>query len=198
MERKKPKPDEGCSERRDHDLPQRKKFLCALRTQGMTPDLPIFQIELECLGKVSSSEVVAMMEAAESRPGNDLQCLLCSFHARSACWSFLVQPEVCPVVMIVAEVFVHKALEMALVENEDHVIEQVPAAVPDESLGHAVLPGTLKTGRLGSMLKFLITSTTSTLSSCCGQRSDTSARSHREMPHAIAGLPRHWLDVWWR
>ncbi len=114
----------------------------------MTPDLPIFQIELECLGKVSSSEVVAMMEAAESRPGNDLQCLLCSFHARSACWSFLVQPEVCPVVMIVAEVFVHKALEMALVEN-DHVIEQVPAAVPDESLGHAVLPGTLKTGPLG-------------------------------------------------
>ena len=47
------------------------------------------------------------MEAAEPWHGNDLRCFLCSFRRRPACRGFLVQPEVRPVVMIVAKVDVY-------------------------------------------------------------------------------------------
>jgi len=46
-----------------------------------------------------------------------------------------------PVVMVVADVLGHEALEMPLIEHDD-MIEQVSAAVADEALGDAVLPGT--------------------------------------------------------
>jgi hypothetical protein len=48
---------------------------------------------------------------------------------------------------MVADVFVHQALEMALVLY-DHVIEQFAAAAADESLGDAVLPRTLEADSL--------------------------------------------------
>jgi hypothetical protein len=44
------------------------------------------------------------------------------------------------VVMIVANVLVHQAFQMALVEH-NHMIEQITTAGADPAFGHAVLPG---------------------------------------------------------
>jgi hypothetical protein len=62
-----------------------------------------------------------------------------SSNGLTSCRGLLFQPEVRPVVVVVADVLDHQALEMPLVEH-DEVIEQVPAAVADEALGDAVLP----------------------------------------------------------
>jgi hypothetical protein len=45
----------------------------------------------------------------------------------------------CPVVVVVANVFGHEPFQVALVEH-NNVIEQVAAAGADESFGNAVLP----------------------------------------------------------
>ena len=42
--------------------------------------------------------------------------------------------------MIVANVLVHQAFQMALVEH-DHVVKQITTASADPTFGHAVLPG---------------------------------------------------------
>jgi hypothetical protein len=52
-----------------------------------------------------------------------------------------------PVVVAVADVLSHEPLEMPLVEHDD-VIEQVPAATPDEAFRDSVLPRTSEAGRL--------------------------------------------------
>ena len=53
-----------------------------------------------------------------------------------------------PVFVVVVDVFVHEALEMVFVQN-DHVIEQIPAAGTDEAFRHTVLPRALEAGALG-------------------------------------------------
>ena len=53
-----------------------------------------------------------------------------------------------PVLVVIAEVFVHEALQMALMEN-NHMIEQVATTGADPALGHAVLPRTAEAGSLG-------------------------------------------------
>ena len=45
-----------------------------------------------------------------------------------------------PVLVVVANVLGHQAFQVALVENDD-MIEQIAAAVPDPALGHAIMPG---------------------------------------------------------
>ena len=50
-----------------------------------------------------------------------------------------------PVVVVVADVLGHEPLEMPFVEYDD-VIEQVPAATPDEAFRNTVLPWTSKAG----------------------------------------------------
>ena len=49
--------------------------------------------------------------------------------------------------MVIADVFVHEALQMALVEY-DHMVEQIPTAVADESFGNTVLPRASEAGSL--------------------------------------------------
>src|ERR1039458_7148669 len=58
------------------------------------------------------------------------------------------------VVVIITDVIIHKAFQMALVEH-DHMVEKVAAAVPNPALGDAVLPPTSKTGALGLYAKVL-------------------------------------------
>src|SRR5208282_5500902 len=53
-----------------------------------------------------------------------------------------------PVVMVIASILGHESLQVALVKH-DHMIEQIAAAVSNESLGHTVLPGTLEVGLFG-------------------------------------------------
>ena len=53
-----------------------------------------------------------------------------------------------PVIVVIADVLVHQALQVAFIEN-DHVIEQIPAAGSNEVLRHAVLPGALEASALG-------------------------------------------------
>src|ERR1017187_3219995 len=51
------------------------------------------------------------------------------------------------VVVIVADVIIHEASQMLLVQN-DHMIEKVAAAVADPALGDAVLPWASETRSL--------------------------------------------------
>ena len=53
----------------------------------------------------------------------------------------LLKPEMSPVLVIVADVIGHQALQMALVEH-DNVVEQIAAAAGNNAFGDAVLPGT--------------------------------------------------------
>jgi hypothetical protein len=84
-----------------------------------------------------------MMQAAESRKGNDPRIGNSAIRRNSAFRSFLFQAEVRSVAVIVADVLAQQAFQMKLVEH-DRMIKQVPSAASYESLGHAVLPGTLK------------------------------------------------------
>ena len=47
----------------------------------------------------------------------------------------------CAILEIVADVFVHQAFQMPLIEN-DHVVEQIPAAGTYPAFRNAVLPWT--------------------------------------------------------
>jgi hypothetical protein len=50
--------------------------------------------------------------------------------------------------MVVINVLVHEALQMALIDH-DHVIEQIASATADEALRDSVLPWALKACSLG-------------------------------------------------
>ena len=50
--------------------------------------------------------------------------------------------------MVIADVLVHQAFQMAFIES-DNVVEQIAAAVADPTLGDTVLPRTAETGSLG-------------------------------------------------
>src|ERR1700677_1173925 len=50
--------------------------------------------------------------------------------------------------MIVVDVFIHEAFQMPFIQN-DHMVEQVPAAASDPTLGNAILPRTPEAGALG-------------------------------------------------
>ena len=81
-----------------------------------------------------------MMQTGEPRHRNHLRIGQGSLRALPAGWSFLVQTEMSSVVMIVANVLVHQAFQMALV-GHNHVVEQITTASADPAFGHAVLPG---------------------------------------------------------
>ena len=52
----------------------------------------------------------------------------------------LTQSEMCPVFVVIAQVFIHEPFQMPLVEHDD-MVEQVPPTTLDESLCDSVLPG---------------------------------------------------------
>ena len=60
---------------------------------------------------------------------------------RSHLRSVLLQREMTAIPGVVSEVVPKKAPQMALIQDH-HMIQQLPPAAPDPSLGHAVLPGT--------------------------------------------------------
>ncbi len=93
----------------------------------------------------SGSLVVAMMQTTEPWRRDNFATRCRTFCWLPTCGSLFVQAEVRSILMIVANVVIHKPLEMALVDHDD-MIEQISAAVPDEALGHAVLPGTSNRG----------------------------------------------------
>jgi len=89
-----------------------------------------------------------MMQTAEPGHGYDLATgtgILC---CRTTGGRSLRQREMHPVIVIVADVIVHRALQMPFIEN-DHMVEQIAAAVAGPSFGNAVFPQTAEAGPLG-------------------------------------------------
>ena len=80
------------------------------------------------------------MQTAEPWHGNNFAACTRCLRRQPSCRSLFLQPEVRPVIMVIADVLVHQALQVAFIEN-DYVIEQIPAATANESLRHAILPG---------------------------------------------------------
>ena len=66
----------------------------------------------------------------------------------TACRRSLRQGKVSPVVVIITDVIIHQALQMALIEH-DHMVQQVPAAVADPAFRDTILPRTSETGPFG-------------------------------------------------
>jgi hypothetical protein len=77
--------------------------------------------------EASSGEVVSMMQTAEPRHGNHLRTDRRSPRGLPAGWSFLVQTEMSSVVMMIGNVLVHQAFQMALVKH-NHVVKQITTA----------------------------------------------------------------------
>ena len=88
-----------------------------------------------------------MMQAAETRHGNDFRTHGTFHRCIATRRSLLPQPEMRPVVVVVADVLGHEPFQMAFIEH-DHMVEQIAAAVADEALSDAVLPRTLEAGSL--------------------------------------------------
>src|SRR5215468_6586397 len=86
---------------------------------------------------------VTMVQAPESGKGVD-QVFTCSTDRDwPTRWCVFREPQVRPVLVVVAHIIGQQALQMPLVEH-DHVIQQVSAAAPHPTLGHPVLPRTAK------------------------------------------------------
>jgi hypothetical protein len=89
-----------------------------------------------------------MMQTAEPwgrknvRVCRDFQCSL------APTGSLLLRAEVSSIIVVVADVLIHEALQMSLVEN-DHVVEKISTTVADEALRDAILPWALKAGSFG-------------------------------------------------
>src|ERR1035437_3577782 len=86
-----------------------------------------------------------MVGAAEPRHRNDPATWAHSLSDRTPFRRLFLQTKVGSVVVVVADIFGHEALEMAFTENDD-VIEQVPAAVADEAFCDAVMPRAAEAG----------------------------------------------------
>src|ERR1035441_7444332 len=86
-----------------------------------------------------------MVQAAKPRHRNDPATWAHSLSDRTPFRSLLLQTEMRPVVVVVADELGHQPLEMAFVENDD-VIEQVSAATTYEALRDSVLPRTAEAG----------------------------------------------------
>ena len=96
------------------------------------------------------------------------------------------KPKMRPVVVVVADVVVHKALQMAFIENDD-MVEQITVASPDEAFRNAVLPWTSEAGSFRfdtealDGIDYVLVEIRSAI-----EESDTWQRNRRETPRAIA------------
>lgn len=88
-----------------------------------------------------------MMQTAQMRYGNDFASRRGIHFGLTSRRRFLGETQVRSVLVVVVDVFVYQALQMALVED-DHVVEQVPTATADQAFRHPVLPRTLEAGPL--------------------------------------------------
>ena len=101
----------------------------------------------DVLSSNSGGQIVAMMQAAKPWHGYYSATRFRVTHCFAAIRYFLRQRKMRPVVVIITDVLAHKAFQMSFAEN-DRVVEDIPAAVADPALGHAVLPRTSETGPL--------------------------------------------------
>ena len=104
--------------------------------------LSLFFIDSEVGFRKSGSggKVVAMMQTTEPWHGyNFAVCNWILFRFTASRRSFR-QGKMSAVLVVVADVIIHKAFQMLLVQN-NHMVEQVAAAVADETLGHGGWPG---------------------------------------------------------
>jgi hypothetical protein len=97
---------------------------------------------------------VAMVETTDSRHCQDFGGRICIRRCHSTRGRPLLQREVRPIVVVIANVFSHQPFEMPLVEH-DYMIEQVPSAITNPSFCNTVLPRTTEAGPLGLDAKAL-------------------------------------------
>jgi hypothetical protein len=67
---------------------------------------------------------------------------------------FLRQRKMSLIIVVVADVLIQKTFQMPFIEDEQ-MVEQVPVAVANPPLSHAILPRTSVTGNLGLVAKAL-------------------------------------------
>ena len=96
---------------------------------------------------ISSGEIASVMQSAEPRHSDDFRIHRHVVFGSTLSWCLLFQSKMRPVVMVIAEVFVHQAFQMALIENDD-MIEQVSATASYETFANAILPWSLKAASL--------------------------------------------------
>jgi len=71
-----------------------------------------------------------MMQAAESGHYDDFAPGLRATHRCTACRRFLLQREMRPILVVVADVLIHQALQVTFIQNDD-MVEQI--AVPRQN-----------------------------------------------------------------
>ena len=96
----------------------------------------------------SGGQIVAMMQAAESRHGYDLAPGLRATHRYTTGRRSLSQCKMSSVLVIIPDILIHKTFQMAFIEN-DHMVEQVSAATPYPALRDTILPRTSEAGPFG-------------------------------------------------
>jgi len=89
-----------------------------------------------------------MMQTAEPGHGYDLATGTGILFCRTTRRRSLRQRKMCSILVIIPNVLIHQALPMPFIEN-DHMVEQIAAAVADPSFGNAVFPQTAEAGPLG-------------------------------------------------
>jgi len=94
------------------------------------------------LAGVSGSQIISIMQPADSGHGNDLSVRCRILFSLSLSRGFLAQPEMRPVLVVVADVLGHQSFQMALIQDDD-MIKQIAAAVSDKASCDTVLPGRL-------------------------------------------------------
>ena len=81
-----------------------------------------------------------MMQAAQPRHRYDPR-IVGTYSRRSVFRSVLAQPEMRPILVVVADVLGHETFQVALVQD-NHMIQQVSPAVADPAFCDSVLPRT--------------------------------------------------------
>ena len=86
-----------------------------------------------------------MMQAAESRHGNDLASCIGVRLGLTPGRRSLSQCKVRSILVVVPDVLVHQSFQMPFIYN-DHVVEQIASAIADPTLCDAVLPRAAEAG----------------------------------------------------
>jgi hypothetical protein len=102
---------------------------------------PPFLLKSEIRLQISSSgcQIVAMMQGAEPRHRYNAAARRREFIRVTTHGRFLRQRKMCPVLVVVGNVFVHQAPLMSFVED-DHMIEQIPAVTAVDRYDGIILP----------------------------------------------------------
>jgi len=87
----------------------------------------------------SGSQVVAMMQAAESWLGLNSASRIGVLPRFTTGGRSLGQRKMCSVVLVVADVLTHQSFQMPFI-YDDHMVEEIPAAASDPTLSNTVLP----------------------------------------------------------